>query len=93
MVFPDDLLEERVDWLAEVTEPLRRRLEGVWFRLSDPFVDVWDSVRARRAERRERRAEVSAQKAERKAAAKAARQGTRRAERETEPDPETVDAD
>ena len=93
VVFPDDLLEERVDWLAEVTEPLRRRLEAVWFRLSDPFVDGWDSVRARRAERRERRAEVSAQKAERKAAAKAARQGTRRAERETEPDPETVDAD
>lgn len=89
VVFPDDLLEERVDWLAEVTEPLRLRLESVWFRLSDPFVDVWDSVQDRRTLGRERKAEASAEKAERKAAAQAARQGTRRSDRE----PESVDAD
>ncbi|MEG9225267.1 HTTM domain-containing protein [Aeromicrobium sp. Sec7.5] len=91
VVFPDDLLEERVDWLSEVTEPLRGRIEAVWFRLSDPFMDAADTFRSRRSERRERRAEASAQKAERKAAAKTAGRGARRAGADRES--ETVDAD
>ncbi|GAA1736956.1 HTTM domain-containing protein [Aeromicrobium alkaliterrae] len=53
VVFPNDLLEERVDWLAEVTEPLRRRVEALWFRVSDPFVDLGDRIRERRASRSE----------------------------------------
>ena len=47
VVFPDDLLEERVDWLDETTEPWRIRVEEAWFRVSDPFLDVWERLRAR----------------------------------------------
>ncbi|MFT4299369.1 MAG: HTTM domain-containing protein [Aeromicrobium sp.] len=56
VVFPDDLLEDRVDWLAEVTEPVAIKLEDLWFRISDPFADAWyavtDTLRGNKHQRR-----------------------------------------
>ena len=73
VVFPDDLLEERVDWLAEVTERPRQQVEDLWFRVSDPFVEAADAVRLRRHDRLEQ-----------KLARKAARHGARRSDRATD---------
>ncbi|MFT4189068.1 MAG: HTTM domain-containing protein [Aeromicrobium sp.] len=45
VVFPDDLLEERIDWLAEIMEPVVAWWDDVWFKITEPWYDFTDRFR------------------------------------------------